>query len=162
LGGSFGNSFSDYSNRKKADYSLGIVADISLGGQQERANLNEALLRLRQAELEVKRTANRVASQVQTAYARVDSAMQRATASSRAVETAQAALGAEEKRLTNGLTTSFNVLKLQDEVSQARINRLEAIAEGHKAVVVLWGVVGVLLDRYQIDAVGAPHVMTRP
>ncbi|MDB6114157.1 MAG: outer rane channel protein [Lacunisphaera sp.] len=157
LGASWGGGFSDYSNRSQPDYSVGIVADIPLGSHQENANLREALLRLRQAELGVKRTSNRVVSQVQTAYARVQSSLQRTVASSRAVETAEAALDAEGKRLTNGLTTSFNVLKLQDEVSQARINRLEAVAEGHKALVVLWGVVGVLLDRYQINSVEAPN-----
>ncbi|HVZ63433.1 MAG TPA: TolC family protein [Lacunisphaera sp.] len=162
LGASWSGGFSDYSKRSQPDYSVGLVADIPLGLHQERSNLREAMMHLRSAELEAKRDANHVISQVQTAYSRVQSAIARTEASSRAVKTAEAALADEEKRLTNGLTTSFNVLKLQDELSQARINRLEAIAEGQKAVIVLWGVVGVLLERFQIDATAAPHVMVRP
>lgn len=158
LGGSFSGGFSDTGNRDQPDYSVGLVVDVPLGFRQERANLNEALLRQRRAELDAKRTSNRVLSQIQTAYARVTSAIQRAEASARAVDAAQAALDAEEKRLTNGVTTSFNVLKLQDELSQARINRLEAIAEGQKAAYILWGVAGVLLDRYQISAIDAPNL----
>jgi len=156
LGSSFSKGFSDYSNRDKPDYSFGIIADIPLTFHAERAQLAKALLTLRQSELEAKRTENSVVSQIQTAYARVQSAIQRANASTRAVETAETALNSEEKRLTNGLTTSFNVLKLQDELAQARINKLEAVAEGHKALVILWAVSGVLLERYQITTTEAP------
>jgi outer membrane protein TolC len=156
LGGTLSDGFSDYSNRTQPDYSVGLVADIPISFHAERAQLAKAMLSLRQAELDAKRTANRVISQVQTAYARVQSAIERTEASSRAVKTARETLGAEEKRLTNGLTTSFNVLKLQDELAQAHINRLEAVAEGHKALIVLWSVSGVLLDRYNITTVEAP------
>ncbi len=161
LGDSWGNGFSDYSNRDKPDYSVALIADIPLTFRAERAQLAKAMLNVRQAELEAKRTANRVVSQVQTAYARVLSAIQRTNASNRAVETAETALNSEEKRLSNGLTTSFNVLKLQDELAQARINKLEAVAEGHKALVILWGVSGVLLERYQINALEAPGAAAR-
>lgn len=161
LGSSFSNGFSDYSNREKADYSVGIIADIPLTFHAERAQLAKAMLALRQSELEAKRTANKIVSQVQSAHARVLSAVQRTNASNRAVETAETALGSEEKRLSNGLTTSFNVLKLQDELAQARINKLEAVAEGHKALVILWGVSGVLLERYQISAIEAPGAAAR-
>jgi outer membrane protein TolC len=156
LGGTLNDGFSDYSNRTQPDYSVGLVADIPITFQAEKAQLARAMLVVRQAELEAKRTANRVVSQIQTAYARVSSALQRTEASSRAVATAQETLNAEEKRLTNGLTTSFNVLKLQDELAQARINRLEAVAEGHKALVILWSVAGVLLERYDISTIEAP------
>ena len=75
LGGTWGGGFSDYSKRTQPDYSIALIADVPLGFHQERANLNEALLHLRSAELEVKRDANHVVSQVQTAYARVTSAV---------------------------------------------------------------------------------------
>ena len=156
LGNSFSNGFSDYSKRDKPDYSIGLIADIPLTFHAERAQLAKARLSVRQAELEAKKTANSVVSQIQTAYARVVSSIQRTKASARAVETAEAALSSEEKRLSNGLTTSFNVLKLQDELAQARINKLEAVAEGHKALVILWGVSGVLLERYQINTSETP------
>lgn len=156
LGGTISDGFSDYGNRTQPDYSVGLIADIPLTFHAERAQLAKAMLTLRQADLEAKRTANRVISAVQTAHARVVSAIQRTEASSRAVATAEETLSAEEKRLTNGLTTSFNVLKLQDELAQARINRLEAVAEGHKALIILWNVTGVLLDRYDISTIEAP------
>lgn len=156
LGDSWSDGFADYGNRNRPDYSVGLIADFPLTSKAEKAQLAKAMLNLRQAELDAKRTTNRIISQLQTAHARVMSAIKRADASSKAVATAEEALSSEEKRLTNGLTTSFNVLKLQDELSQAKINRLEAVAEGHKALIILWSVAGVLLERYDINTIEAP------
>ncbi len=155
LAGDFGGSFSDYGDRSQPDYSVGFIGSVPLTFTQERARLRETRLALRAAELEVQRTGNRVASQVHTAYTRVTSAKQRAEEAVRAVASAEEALKAEERRLANGLTTSFNVLRMQDELAQAQVNRLEAIAEGRKALTILWGVAGVLFERHAINLVDA-------
>lgn len=161
LGPDFGGSFSDFSERGQPDYTIGIITSVPITFAQERARLQQALLELRSAETELKRTANSIVVQVHTAHTRVLSAVQRADSAARAVTTAEAALDAEEKRLANGLTTSFNVLRLQDELAQARVNRLEAVAEGQKALAILWGVVGTLLDRHNIETIEAPGAIKR-
>jgi outer membrane protein TolC len=161
LGGDIGTSFSDYGERGQPDYSIGFVGSVPLSFTLERARLRAALFQLREAELEVQRTTNRLYAQVHTAHTRVVSAIQRAASASRAVATAEAALDAEQKRLSNGLTTSFNVLRLQDELAQARVNRLEAVAEGQKALAILWGVTGTLFERYQINLIEAPGASRR-
>ncbi len=161
LGEDIGTSFSDYSERSQPDMTIGVVGSIPITFTQERARLRETMLRLREAEYEVKRTVNRVYEQVHTAHTRVVSAIQRAASSTRAVAAAESALAAEQKRLTNGLTTSFNVLRLQDELAQARVNRLEAVAEGQKALAILWGVTGILFERYEINLVEAPGAARR-
>lgn len=161
LGPDFGGSFSDFGERSQPDYTVGVIASVPITYAQERARLQQALLALRSAETEVKRTANSIVTQVHTAHTRVLSAKLRAESAARAVTTAVAALDAEEKRLANGLTTSFNVLRLQDELAQARVNRLEAVAEGQKALAILWGVVGTLLDHHHIETIEAPGALRR-
>jgi outer membrane protein TolC len=161
LGGDIGTSFSDYSERTQPDFTVGFVGSLPITFAAERARLRETLFRLREAETEVRRTTNRLYAQVHTAHTRVSSAMQRAASSARAVAAAEASLDAEQKRLANGLTTSFNVLRLQDELAQARVNQLEAVAEGQKALAILWGVTGVLFERYQINLVEAPGAARR-
>lgn len=155
LGGDFGTSFSDYGERTQPEYSIGFISSIPISFTQERARLRETLLALRAAELEVQRAGNRIAAQVHSAYSRVNSAKQRAAEAVRAVALAEEALKSEERRLANGLTTSFNVLRMQDELAQAQVNRLEAIAEGRKALTILWGVAGVLFERHAINLVDA-------
>lgn len=161
LGADYGGSFSDFGERDAPDLTIGLIASVPISFAQERARLRQALLDLRAAEFALKLAANRISTQVHTAHTRVLSAQQRADSAALAVTAAEAALDAEEKRLANGLTTSFNVLRLQDELAQARVNRLEAIAEGHKALTVLWGVVGTLLERHQINSIEAPGAVTR-
>jgi hypothetical protein len=51
---------------------------------------------------------------------------------------------------------------MQDSVAQARVNRLEAVAEGHKALAVLWGIVGTLLEHHAINTTEAPGAIKRP
>ena len=53
------------------------------------------------------------------------------------------------------------MLRLQDELAQARVNRLEAVAEGQKALAILWGVAGILFERYEITLVEAPGAARR-
>ena len=161
LGPDFGGSFSDFGERDQADVTVGIIASVPITFAQERARLRQSLLELRSAEFQLKRTANRIAAQVHTAHTRVGSAKQRAASAALAVTAAEASLDAEEKRLSNGLTSSFNVLRLQDELAQARVNRLEAVAEGQKALAILWGVVGTLLERHEIHTTEAPGAVNR-
>lgn len=161
LGKSFEGSYRDYWQRDKKDLTVGVIASVPLTFAQERARLRQSLLDLRTAEMDQKRIGNHIVAQVQTAYTRVDAARLRSLSSTRAVAAAEAALDAEEKRLTNGLTTSFNVLRLQDQLAQARINRLEAVAEGQKALAVLWGVIGTLLDKLDIHTTEAPEAKKR-
>jgi outer membrane protein TolC len=161
LGPDFGESFSDFGERGEPDVTIGVIASLPITFAQERARLRQSLLELRSAEFELKRTANRLVTQVHTAHTRVMSAQQRAASAALAITAATAALDAEEKRLANGLTTSFNVLRLQDELAQARVNRLEAVAEGHKALAILWGAVGTLLEHHDINSTEAPGAITR-
>lgn len=161
LGADYGDSFSDFGERDQPDITVGLIGSIPITFAQERARLRQTLLTLRAAEFDLKRTANRLVTQVHTAHTRVFSAKQRADSAALAVTAAEAALAAEERRLANGLTTSFNVLRLQDELAQARVNRLEAVAEGQKALAVLWGVVGTLLERHQIHTTELPGALSR-
>jgi outer membrane protein TolC len=161
LGPDLGGSFNDFDERSEPDLTVGVIASIPFTFAQERARLRQSLLDLRAAEFELKRATNRIATQVHTAHTRVRSAQQRAASAAHAVNAAEAALDAEGKRLTNGLTTSFNVLRMQDELAQARVNRLEAIAEGHKALAVLWGIVGTLLEHHRINTFETPGAIAR-
>ena len=67
---------------------------------------------------------------VQTTYQRVHSTRQ-------ARVYAEAALGAEMKRLAVGKTTSFVVLQLQRALTEARLAEIRALADYNKAQVQL-------------------------
>jgi len=52
----------------------------------------------------------------------------------REVESAEAALAAEQKKLQNGLSTSFFVLQLQETLTAARTTEALALADYNKAL----------------------------
>jgi len=60
------------------------------------------------------------------------------------VEFARSSLEAEEKRLMNGRSTSFNVAELQRNLSVAQTRVLASQVEYEKALINLWTLVGVL------------------
>lgn len=151
LAGSYEDSFEDFDERTEPNWSVGLVFNMPLGNRQAVARYSEAQYRQHQAILTIKQVENSVASAMSTAINRVDSSNRRVLSSWKNVEFAEAALDAEERRLINGVTTSFNVLQLQDELSQARIRHLETLVEFNKAIIILHAIMGDLPGAYQIQ-----------
>lgn len=151
LAGSYEDSFEDFDERNEPDWSVGLVFNMPLGNRRAKARYSEAQYRQHQAILTIKQVENSVASAMSTSINRVESSHRRVQSSWKNVEFAEAALDAEERRLVNGVTTSFNVLQLQDELSQARIRHLETLVEFNKSVIFLRAIMGDLPESYQIQ-----------
>ena len=98
------------------------------------------------ADLEAEITAEvrRTARLVETAAALIDST----TASRRLAEEN---LNAEQKRFDNGLSTSFQVLEIQEDLSQARSRQAFAITAYRKALVEYLRVTGRLLEQSGVE-----------
>ncbi len=86
----------------------------------------------------------RIARTVQTAAALIES-----TTASRGL--AEENLSAEEKRFENGLSTSYQVLEIQENLTQARTREVLAITGYRKAYVEYLRVTGQLLEDAGID-----------
>jgi outer membrane protein TolC len=67
------------------------------------------------------------------------------------VRLAEEALRSEEKRLASGLTTSYNVLNQQRDLSFARTRALASEVELFRAVTQLYVVMGSLSDALNFD-----------
>ena len=108
-------------------WSVGLVFSVPLGnrtadGAYEAARLAhaEAKAALRSLELEV-------AEDVRVALRNVDAGIKRVEATRRASELARAQLAAGEKRLETGLSTAFEVLRLQTDLAVARDAEIAAL-----------------------------------
>lgn len=66
--------------------------------------------------MNVKRVENSISSAVAAALDTVDASARRILLAERSVTLAESALDTEEKRLENGLTTTLNMLSLQNEL----------------------------------------------
>jgi outer membrane protein TolC len=67
------------------------------------------------------------------------------------VRLAQSALDAELRRLSSGMTTSYNVAQAQRDLSQARSRELATYVDLNKAVTQLYFVLGTLDEFLQVS-----------
>ena len=151
LGDRWATSYSDYSARDYPDWSVGIIVSFPLLGTTGRAHVNEAIARKRQAVLNIKRTEVELLSAIDTALRDIAAARERQALVKDTVRFATEALNAEEKRLSSGLTTSYNVANQLKEVSQANTRSLSADVDLQKALTQLYLVQGVLSDELKIS-----------
>jgi HAE1 family hydrophobic/amphiphilic exporter-1 len=122
----------------------------------------------RRAELDVERykvveeqTRQNVAVDVRSTARAIDTAAKEIGASRTAREAAEQNLDAERKRYENGMTTNFQVLQIQQQLSDARARELQALVTYNKALAAFHRSVGDLLEIRNI-AVEEPAGIEEP
>lgn len=143
----FTGSYRDYENRSEADWGVGISINIPLGNRTARARVSEAKRRQTQALLDVKRAEVQLLSALDTAIRDVRSGLERRELIQESVRLAEAALVSEERRLATGMTTSYNVLNQQRELTLARTRALAADVDVQQAWAQLLLIQGTLAPR---------------
>ena len=144
------DAISDYQNRNKPSWSLGVAVSYPIGNQSAKAAKRRALLQRRQARMNVSSSKVQLSARLDSAVKIVEIAYTRIAISKMSVELARKSLDAEVKRLKLGTTTSFNVAEMQKNLSVARTRQLAAVVEYEKALIKLWGLVGILKDRMDV------------
>lgn len=151
LEGDYGNSFSQALGGQGTAYSVGVVVSIPLGNVEGLANLEAAKLRKQQAELSIQKAVTEVSIEVDTSISLLEtSRLQVGTAR----DTADAAIKtsrAEEMLLEEGKSTTFEVVRLQNNASDARSRELAAKAAYRKNAVRLAVSRGLLLQELGVD-----------
>lgn len=107
----------------------------------------------KRSELEVDRTRaledqtrQNIALDVRTTARAIDTAAKEITATRTAREAAEQNLDAERKRYENGMTTIFQVLQIQQQLSDARARELQALVAYNQDVAAYHRAMGDLLD----------------
>ena len=86
----------------------------------------------------------------------ISSAFRSVAAAKKSRELAERNLDAEKKKYENGMTTSFTVAQIQNDLTTARTNELQAIAAYQKAITAWHRAIGDLLDQKSISLDGMP------
>ncbi|MEO0510574.1 MAG: TolC family protein [Verrucomicrobiota bacterium] len=148
---SFGGSFEDFSNRDRLDWSVGLVLSMSLDRSADRAQVSLAKRVQAQALMTAKQTEVQLLVLLDNSMREVEAAQERIGFANEAVRLAEEALRSEERRLSSGLTTSYNVLNQQRDLSFARTRALASEVELFRAVAQLYVVTGSLGDQLNLD-----------
>lgn len=142
-----GNSLNDLSNTEFKNYGVGARLNIPLGNRSARSALKTAkvekerlILRHKQLEQSAMLAIDNSILVAQTAYERIQ-----ATKEARVF--AEAALDAEQKKLENGKSTTFEVLRLQRDLTSARSQEVNALLDYFSAMASLFQDEGSTLER---------------
>ncbi|HMP83054.1 MAG TPA: TolC family protein [Verrucomicrobiota bacterium] len=147
----YSDAFSDFSDRNYPFYSVGGVLSFPLSNRGARNNYKATKISVQQAVLAVKRLEQIILAEIDNAVVAAKASYQRVAATRSAREYAEAALDAEQKKLESGKSTSFVVLQLQRDLTDARSQEIAALADYNKALAALAFREGSTLDRQKID-----------
>jgi len=131
-------------------YSAGAELSIPLGNTGARNNYKLAKATKEQLALQLKQLEQTVLVQIENAIAVAMTSFERAKATKNATEFAEAALDAEQKKLQNGKSTSFQVLSLQRDLTARRTDEIRALADYNIALSQLALNEGTTLERRKI------------
>ncbi|HUR81532.1 MAG TPA: TolC family protein [Thermoanaerobaculia bacterium] len=115
-----------------------------------RANARAAQLDLEQSRASQAQTEQNIAVQVRSAARAVDEFAQTIAATRAARDAAERNVEAERKRYENGMTTNFQVLEVQQQLSDARVRELSALVGYNQAVAAYHRAVGDILEVHNV------------
>ena len=144
LGDSFSKSFNGL--EANPEWSVGILLSYPLGNRAAKGDLEAARLRSRQAVLKLKRLEQEIVLGLGAAMKNLEIGKMRVEAADEAVRLAAETLDAEEKKLEAGRSTTFNVLKIQEDLLLARLKKLDAVSEYNASLVAFYEEKGTLLE----------------
>ncbi len=148
--GSLWNSLGGVSDAQGEQYSYGFTLTIPLSNRQARNNYRTTKAQVEQSLLQLKQMEQNIMVRIEDAIAQARSSYQQVQATKDAVSYAVDALDAEQKKLDNGKSTSFDVLGLQSALTTARYNAIRALADYNEALSQLALAEGTTLDRHNI------------
>jgi outer membrane protein TolC len=147
----FGDTFRDFGSGDFPFYTVGAQFSMPLGNTVPRTRYRSSTLSLEQSRLILKRLEQDVLVQIDDAARLARTNFERIDATRQARQYAEAALVAEEKKLENGKSTSFIVLQLQRDLTNARSDEIRALTDYNKSLSSLAQSEGTTLQRHKID-----------
>ena len=158
LDGGFGDTYSRAFNGQGPEWTAGMQFSVPLNWDNLKAAKRLAKGQVNQAAVLAEKVRLQVLLEVDTVLSRVRIDQQRLVAARKSREAAQQSADAELKRLQQGVSTSYQVLQLQRDYSQARSRELATLADLNKDIADLYLTTGTLLEKHQITTEPAPQL----
>ncbi|MEM9444532.1 MAG: TolC family protein [Verrucomicrobiota bacterium] len=145
LSDDLGESYKNISETRDEDWNVGFRFIIPWGNYREKARFREAELLKARTILEIKNKEQDVIEEIDNALISLNSSKKKLVASRTARRFAEENAAAEEVKLTEGSSTTFVVLELQQDAQEAETTELRNLREFNKALVRLKRAQGLLL-----------------
>ena len=157
----YGRALSQIAGRDFPSWNVGFTFGYPLMNIGARATARAAQLDLEQSRTFEAQTQQNIAVEVRAAARAVETFALTIAASRAAREAAERNVEAERKRYENGMTTNFQVLEVQRQLSDARVRELLSLVGYNKAVAAYHRAVGDILQVHNIS-VTPPQVEPEP
>ncbi|MCB1279172.1 TolC family protein [Prosthecobacter sp.] len=156
LQGNLAESYSRAFQAQGPEWTAGFQYSLPLNRDHMKATERLANHQQEQAVVQAEKTRLRVLLEVDTVLNRVRIDQQRLAATRKSREAARQSADAELKRLQQGVSTSFQVLQLQRDYSQARSRELATLADFNKSLADLDLTTATVLEKQKISLMSAP------
>ena len=142
----FSQAFEQVFANEFPTWTLGFDVEVPFTNVGARAEARRAELDLERAQTDEEQARQTVMLTVRAAVRDIDTASRSIVASRTAREAAERNLEAERRRYENGMTTNFQVLQIQQQLSDARVRELQALVGYRIAVANYHREVGDILE----------------
>ena len=134
MSGGFGDSFQQILDRDFKSWSIGLNFSYPILNRRARGERGAALFTWESSKALLNSLEQNVLLEVRAAARDIDTARRTIAAAQKSRELAERNLDAERKKFDNGMTTSFQVTQIQNDLSAARSLELQALAVYRKAL----------------------------
>jgi len=145
------DSLGDIPEDRYPSYYYGLVLNVPLGSSGQRAAFRSAKAAIEQAKLQYEKIEQGLLITIENSVGSITSTMERIRATREAREFAQDALEAGQKKLEVGKSTTFEVLGLQKNLTQARTDEIRALADYNEALSTLAQNEGTTLQNHHLN-----------
>ena len=161
----FSNALQQLFRNDFPGWNIGLTIGVPVFNFSARAEKARARLDVELAQAIEVQSRQNIEVDVRTAARAIDTAAKQISATRTAREAAEENVNAERKRYENGMSTNFQVLQIQQQLSDARGNELQALVGYNKAIAAYHRAVGDLLDTRNITVdeppVQEPSIFSR-
>jgi HAE1 family hydrophobic/amphiphilic exporter-1 len=144
--GGYSDAFSQLTAFDFPSYTATVNFGLPLRNIGARAESKRTELELELSQVQESQTKQSIAIDVRQAIRNIDTLAKQISATRSARVAAEKNVDAERKRFENGMTTNFNVLTIQQELSDARSREIAALVAYNQAVADYHRAVGDLLE----------------
>jgi len=145
--GNYRDSLDQMLSGRYYNWFVGLKTELPWRFDREKAEWARARSTLEQQRLLEEGLILKIRAEVRKGRRDLESALERISASRASVAAASKKLEAEEQKLALGKSTTIEVLRSQQDLSEARLAEVRAQMDAYAAQTRLWRAVGVLLDK---------------
>ena len=132
------------------EWSVNLELSYPIGNRAAEARYAGSRIEEQQILYQLKRLESGIETAVKNAIVAIQRGLERVEVAHRFEDLAQTALEQEKTRLGHGLSDTFRILDLQDDLIEAHIRKITALVDYHQGLAQLYRAMGANLDRYDI------------